>query len=133
MPYHFEFDSNHRIFRCHLEGRVMDEELKKFYAEAEKLAAQTDPLGGILDMSGVISFDASPDTIRELAKARPIMPNPDRPRVLIATSPPVFGIARMFELQGQGTRPNLHVVRSENEAFAILGVLETKFEKIEPK
>jgi hypothetical protein len=133
MPYHFEFDSTHRIFRCQLEGRITDEELVEFYAEAEKLAAQMDPLGGILDMSGVISLDASPDTIRELAKSRPIMPNPDRPRVLIATSPPVFGIARMFELQAQGTRPNLHVVRNENEAFAILGVQKAEFEKIEPK
>jgi hypothetical protein len=133
MPYHFEFDSTRRIFRCHLEGRITDEDLREFYAEAEKLAAQTDPLSGILDMSSVISLDASPDTIRELAKSRPIMPNPDRPRVMIATSPPVFGIARMFELQGQGTRPNLHVVRSESEAYAILGVQETKFEKIELK
>ncbi|MGA8012504.1 MAG: hypothetical protein WB949_08770 [Candidatus Acidiferrales bacterium] len=133
MPYHFEFDATHRILRCHLGGRVIDEELKEFYGDAEKLAAQTDPLGGILDMSGVISFDASPDTIRELARSRPIMPNPDRPRVLIAPSPPVFGIARMFELQGQETRPNLHVVRSENEALAILGVRETKFETIQLK
>jgi hypothetical protein len=70
-------------------------------------------------MSGVAFLDESPTTVRELAKLPPAMPHPDRPRVVIATSPPVFGVARMFELQGQDTRPNFHVVGSEKEAFAI--------------
>lgn len=133
MPYHFEFDSIHRILRCHLEGRVSDEELREYYGEQEKYSVQQDPLGGILDMSAVTSLEVSPKTIRELAKSPPAMPNPGRPRVIIATSPPVFGVARMFEMQGQETRPNLHVVRSEKEALAILGVTETKFEPIQLK
>jgi hypothetical protein len=133
MPYHFEFDSTHRILRCRLEGRVTDEELREYYRDLEKYSVQQEPLGGILDMSAVTSLDVSPDTSRELAKSPPAMPNPGRPRVLIATSPPVFGIARMFEMQGQETRPNLHVVRSEKEALAILGVTETKFEPIQLK
>jgi hypothetical protein len=133
MPYHFEFDSTHRILRCRLEGRVTDEELKEYYRDLEKYSVQQDPLGGILDMSAITAFDVSPDTIRELAKSPPAMPNPGRLRVLIATSPNVFGIARMFEMQGQETRPNLHVVRSEKEALAILGLTETKFEPIQHK
>jgi hypothetical protein len=133
MPYHFEFDSTHRILRCRLEGRVTDEELREYYRDLEKYSLQQDPLSGILDMSAITTFDVSPDTIRQLAKSPPAMPNPGRPRVLIATSPNVFGIARMFEMQGQETRPNLHVVRSEKEALAILGVTGTKFEAIQLK
>lgn len=131
MPYPFEFDSTHRILRCQLEGRVTDEELSGYYRDAERYAKQTDPLAGILDMSGVTSLEVSPETIGELARLPPAMPYPSRPRVLIATSPAVFGVARMFELQGQATRPNLHVVRSEKEALAILGVAETSFEPIQ--
>jgi hypothetical protein len=133
MPYFFEFDSTHRILRCRLEGRIADEELTEYYRDLEKYSLQQDPLGGILDMSAITSLDVSPNTIRELAKSPPAMPNPARPRVLIATSPPVFGIARMFEMQGQETRPNLHVVRSEKEALAILGVTEAKFDPIRLK
>jgi hypothetical protein len=40
-------------------------------------------------------------------------------------------MARMFELQGQETRPNLHVVRTEKEAWAILGVSKPKFEAVQ--
>jgi hypothetical protein len=133
MPYHFEFDSVRRILRCRLEGRITDEELTEYYRDLEKYSVQQDPLGGILDMTAITSLDVSPNTIRELAKSPPAMPNPGRPRVVIATSPTVFGIARMFEMQGQETRPNLHVVRSEKEALAILGVTETKFDPIQPK
>jgi hypothetical protein len=133
MPYHFEFDSTHRILRCQLEGRITDEELRGYYRDAERYATRTDPLAGILDMSGVTSLEVSPEAVRELARLPPAMPNPSRPRVLIATSPAVFGVARMFELQGQATRPNLHVVHSEKEALAILGVTQTRFEPIQVK
>jgi hypothetical protein len=133
MPYQFDFDSAQRILRCRIEGVITDEELKQYYRDVEQLSVREQPLGGILDMSAVTSLDVSPDTIRELAKLPPAMPNPARPRVVIAPSPLIFGIARMFEMQGQDTRPSLHVVRSEKEAMAILGVTETNFEPIPTK
>jgi hypothetical protein len=37
----------------------------------------------------------------------------------------------MFELEGQNTRLNLHVVRNEQEAWEILGVQNPKFEPLE--
>ena len=131
MPYQFDFDSAQRILRCRMEGVVTDEELKEYYRDVERHSVREEPLGGILDLSAVTSLDVSPNTIRELAKLPPAMPNPLRPRVVIAPSPPVFGIARMFEMQGQDTRPSLHVVRTEKEAMAILGITQTKFGPIQ--
>jgi len=133
MPYHFEFDSTHRILRCQMDGRVTDEELRAYYRDAERCATETDPLSGILDLSGVTLFEVSPELVRDLAKLPPAMLDPTRPRVLIATSAAVFGLARMFELQGQQSRPNLHVVHSEKEALAILRVVQTSFEPIQVK
>jgi hypothetical protein len=133
MPHQFDFDPIHRILRCRLTGRVTDEELQGYYQDIERYTAQTDPLAGIMDLSGVTSLEVSPKTIRELARLPPAMPNPARPRVLVAISPPVFGLARMFELHGQDTRPNLHVVRTEKEMFAILGIQGAKFEPIPTK
>jgi hypothetical protein len=118
MPYHFEFDSISRILRCRL---------------IERYDAQIAPHGGILDMSGVTAFDVSPQTIRELASLPPAMADASRPRCIVATSPEIFGMARMFELHGENTSPNLHLVRTQNEAWAILAVREPKFEPIELK
>lgn len=130
MPYHFEFDSTNRILRCRCEGQITDEDLKNYYRLLQRYDAQVAPLAGILDMSGVTTFGVSPQTIRELADLPPAMAEASRPRCIVATSPEIFGMARMFELHGESTRPNLHVVRTQNEALAILAVREPKFEPI---
>ena len=39
----------------------------------------------------------------------------------------------MFEMEGEDKRPNLHVVRSEAEAWAILAVENPQFEPLEKK
>jgi hypothetical protein len=133
MAYRVDFDSTNRILRCRLRGRVTDEDIRRYYRNAGDHVAQADPLAGILDLTGVTSFEVSPTTIRELAKAPSAFPNPDHPRFVIATSPTVFGLARMFEMQGQENRPNLHVVGSEREALAILGIQKTKFAPLQMK
>src|SRR5580700_5455107 len=127
MSYHFDFDSTHRILRCRFEGRVTDEELKEYYLAAGRYVALTDATFGITDCSGVESFDVSPKTIRELANLPPIMTEQSSIRCVVAPSDKVFGLARMFELQGEGTRANLHVVRTMKEALAILGVQAPEF------
>jgi hypothetical protein len=133
MSYYFEFDSANRILRCQLEGKITDEVLKEYYRAAGKYYALTDPRATILDMSSVTSLEVSPQTIRELANLPPAITDASRPRCIIAASPQVFGLARMFELQGEVTRPNLHVVRTQKEAWAILGVSKPKFEPIQIK
>ena len=78
-------------------------------------------------MSAVTSFEVSSKLIHDLANSLPILANPSSTRVVIAPSPAAFGLARMFEIVGESTRPNFHVVRTSKEAFAILGVLEPQF------
>lgn len=130
MPYHFEFDSANRILRGRPEGTLTDEDLKEFYRMAEEYTELTNPRAAVTDMTSVTSMEVSPQTIRELANLPPAVADPSRPRCIIAASPQIFGMARMFELLGQDTRPNLHVVRTEKEAWAILGISEPEFEPI---
>ena len=129
MSYCFDFDSKNRIIRCRFEGSITDEALKDYHRAAIKLVASKIPYAGILDMSAVTSVDISPQTIRELAISPPTVPDPASPRFIVAASPRLFGLARMFELQGQETRPNLHVVRSIKEVWVILGVEEPQFDE----
>jgi hypothetical protein len=131
MPYFFELDPAHRILRCRVEGPVSDDLLRELYALVAEHADSASPRAGIMDFSGVSGLDVSPDTIRELALLPPAIPDMSLPRVVIAAAPKIFGMARMFELEGQVTRPNLHVVRSMEAACAILGVTELQFEPIE--
>jgi hypothetical protein len=130
MPYHFDFDSTHRILRCRFEGRVTDYELKEYYVAARRLVAAKDPTFGITDFTAAESVDVSPETVRELASLPPVMTDQNRIRCVVAPSDKVFGSARMFELQGEGTRANLHVVRTMKAALAILGVQEPPFDPV---
>jgi hypothetical protein len=131
MSYRFEFDASSGLLQGRLEGRVTSEELTEYYRTAVKFARMKNPRSGITDMTGITSFEVTPQTVRELAGMRPAIPDQDLLRVIVASSPEVFGMARMFESHGEATRPNLHVVRTCKEALVIVGVLEPKFEPID--
>jgi hypothetical protein len=132
MPYYFEFDPKNRILRGRFEGPLTDELLKEYYGVAGGYFKRTGARAGITDLSAVNSFEVSPQTIRELASAPPAILDREFPRFIVAPSPPIFGMARMFELGGQDTRPNLHVVRTMKEVCVILGVTDPKFELLLP-
>ena len=131
MPYSFQFDAANGLLQGRLYGRVNSDELREYYLFGTRCAAQMRPLAGITDMTGVTALDVTPQTIRELAALRPAMPDDALLRVIVASSPDVFGMARMFESHGEATRPNLHVVRTCKEALAIVGVPAPQFQPID--
>lgn len=123
MAYRFDFDPVHGILRTRFEGVVTDEELVEFYREAVEQVALTNPARGLIDFSACTRLEASVGTVRMLARTPPAMPQPERPRVIVAPGDRTFGMARIFEIEGEITRPNTHVVRTVGEALSILGVL----------
>lgn len=127
MPYAFDFDLANRILRCRLSGEVNDEVLKDFFQAGSKHAIRIRPAAGVVDLSEVTSFDVSTLAIKALAKSTPVLHDPDLRRVVIAPSPGIYGMMRMFEMEGEATRPGLQVVRSEREAWAILAVRNPQF------
>ena len=130
MPYQIDFDATNRILRARFIGAVTDDDLKNVYRFGEEQAARFDPLSGITDFTDVTAVAFSPQTIRDLARTKPIMPDPSRPVILVAPTPDLFGMARMFELQGAESRPNLQVVHTAEEAYRILDVRDPQFAPI---
>ena len=127
MPYAFDFDSANRILRCRLSGEVNDEGLKDFFQAGSQHAIRIRPAAGVVDLSEVTSFEVSTPAIKALARSTPVLHNADLRRVVIAPSPGIYGMMRMFEMEGEATRPGLQVVRSEREAWAILAVRNPQF------
>jgi hypothetical protein len=130
VPYQIDFDATNRILRARFIGRVTDDELKDVYRFGQEHVARFDPLAGITDFSEVTAVAFSPQTMRDLARTKPIMPDPRRPVLFVAPTPDLFGMARMFELQGAESRPNLQVVRTPEEAYRILNVRDPQFEPV---
>jgi hypothetical protein len=129
MAFAFDFDPIHQILRTTFSGKVSDEDLLNHARMASLLVTSLDPRFAIIDLSAADPFEATADGMRALAKLPPAMPKVDRPRVVVAPSDHTFGMARIFEVEGEATRPKFHVVRSVKEAWAILGVemAEAKF------
>jgi hypothetical protein len=130
MPYSFDFDPANRILRCRLSGRVTDDVLRDFFRAGAAIALGTHPTAGVVDLSEVTSFDVSAKTLREQSKVSPALRNPRLRRVVIAPSADTYGMMRMFELEGEDVRPDIHVVRAEKEAWAILGLENPRFEPL---
>jgi hypothetical protein len=127
MPSKFDFDLTYGILRCQLAGPVTDEVLREFFHVGARHARRTHPVGGVVDLSEVTSFEVSAETIGQIARTTPALTDPELKRIVIAPTPHLFGMMRMFATQGEESRPNLHVVRTEQEAWEILGVRNPQF------
>jgi hypothetical protein len=130
MPYKFDFDLANGILRTRFKGRVTDEVFREFFQIAFEHAVRTQPRAGVVDFSGVTSFEVSAQAVKELATTTPVLRDPNIRRIVIASSPATYGMMRMFEIEGEQTRPNFHVVRTEREAWGILAVRKPRFNPI---
>lgn len=132
MPYSFHFDAENRIVLARFTGALTDEEFTQFFrVGGRNVVATVDFRSMIIDFSELTSFDVSTETMRTIAWEEPIDTDISRPRVIIATEAHIYGLCRIYASHGEDTRPNLHVVRSLEHAYAILSVINPKFEPLD--
>lgn len=103
--------------------------LLEFYTAATKFMASHPPCRGILDFSHVTEFEVSSDAIRQVAAAAPVFP-PGHMRIMVIPQTFIYGLARMFQILTESTRPELHVVRTMEEAYSLLDVESPDFRPI---
>jgi hypothetical protein len=129
MPYHFEFDREHRILLVVAEGEYTDVDMLSAIDAIRAKALELDALAGITDFSDVTSFTVSPRAIHEAAER----PSPFRdpiPRFVVAQQDFAFGMFRMYKSVGERTRASLQLVRTREEALAVLVVRNPWFERV---
>ncbi len=126
MGFVMDFDARNNVLRVTLEGQVTDAILSNGYTTAARQVASRPPCRGIWNFSPVTQFEVSSDTIRTLAESPPIIVA-GQMRVVVAPQDFLYGTTRMFQLLGEETRPDLHVVRTMDEAYRLLGVESPEF------
>src|SRR3954468_1965339 len=132
MSVRFEFAAGPRVLHVTFEGALDDASLRHAYKEVKRYVRATNPAIGIWDMSGVTEFHASSDTVRDLGRSQPALPQPELPRFLVAPSDQTYGMARMFQGVGAAMRPQLHVVRSLQEVYDEMKIAPPKYEPVPP-
>jgi len=126
MGFEMSFDERNNLLRVTVGGEVTDASLTDSYATAAKYVAANPPCRGIWVFSDVTKFEVSTDTIQELARSSPIILS-GHMRVIVAPQDHLYGMARMFQILGQETRSDLHVVRTVDEAYRLLKVQSPEF------
>ena len=130
MSYHFEFDYTNGILQGSFSGFVSKQEVWKYHQTAVKHVAELSPSSYVIDVSAVTSTTMTTGALLELAKLPPVLPNRQRPRFIVASRAADFWLMRMYALAVKATVPNLHVVHNHAEAWAMLDILEPRFEAI---
>lgn len=121
MDYLIDVDPTHHVLRVTVTKPLTDELLTEVYRSLSHAASKGGPYASILDLSQVVDFPLSTNTIRSLAATDPAVPI-GRPRVVVASEPAMYGFARMFELTRDSMGGLFHVVRDLDEAYALLEV-----------
>lgn len=118
MGFVMDFDAKNNILRVTIKDHFTDEILREIYAAMTEYAA-SQPCRGIVDFSEVTAFEASSDAIRNLARGEPAFPA-GYMRIIVSPKDLIYGMARMFQILGEKTRRDLHVVRTLDEAYHLL-------------
>jgi hypothetical protein len=56
--------------------------------------------------------------------------DPSVPRIIVAPTPYLFGMSRMFQILGESKRPMLQVLSSTDEAYAQLDIAKPEFKPL---
>ena len=121
-----DFDATNNLLRVTLEGRVTDPILLDAYTSVARYVETHGPCRAIVDVSAATKFDVSSHAIRDLTRRPPAIPK-GYMRVFVAPLDSMYGMVRMFQILTELTRPDLHVVRSVDEAYRLLRVESPKF------
>src|SRR6185437_2180122 len=123
----FDFDSTNRILRSRLAGQVSDEEFIEFYRGISRRVIHLSPRAGIIDLSDVTSFDVSVQVMGALATLPSVAQDPSFLRIVIAPSSETFAMMRMFGTAAGPAHPNVKVVQTERDAWALLSLNAPRF------
>jgi hypothetical protein len=121
-----DFDPEHKVLLVTLSESLTEPEYLAVREDVQRFLQIEGPCHVILDFRGISNFDASADFVRMLAEKPPTFPA-SKIRVGVASQPVIYGMLRMFEIIGDKTRQQLHVVRTMEEAHSLLGFQSLAF------
>ncbi len=120
MAFVIAFGAGNKVLRASMSGVVTEQTLLELTAEVRRLLESQIPDVILVDLSGVTGFEISNEVVRFIARAPSALPE-EIVRVIVAPQGHIYGVTRMFQFYADGNRPNVHVVKSMEEAYAYLG------------
>jgi hypothetical protein len=121
-----DLDPAARIVRVTVDGVLTDELLMETYNTLKQMVPGSGRYSGIFDFSQVVEDRVSSEGIRALARETTVILS-GRLRVVVAATPSLHGLFRMYEMSRDGMRVDMQVVGSIDEAYRMHGVRPEDF------
>ncbi len=129
MSFKLTYERRHHILLVSFEGVVTDEILLEGYQHVRRWFGVNGRCGNISDFTAVTDFKVTGRSIRYLASNTPLVPG-GLLRIIVAPRDDVYGMARMFEMQGSDMGNRVDIVRNLSDAYALAGLVNPDFEAI---
>jgi len=129
MAYALLFDRKQKVLVARRTGALTEESLSAMRAAARRFVTREGACRAIVDLSAVGRADVSGRFIAAIAESGPIIAR--EMRMIVARSPEVFGLSRMYELHQFSAADNTLVVHTLAEAHAALGLRTLELEPVE--
>jgi hypothetical protein len=121
-----DLDPAARVVRVTVDGVLTDQLLLETYSILRQVVSGNGPYSGIFDFSHVAEDCVSSEGIKLLAgEALTILSG--RLRVVVAGTPSLHALFRMYEMNRDGMHEDLQVVGSVDEAYRMFGVRPEDF------
>jgi hypothetical protein len=119
VPAVVKIDKLRKIVISTFYGDVTGEELLRHGAKIQSDPDFNPAYSEIVDLSGVASFVVSEQTLASMANTRSLYQD-EAIHIVIAPAEREFRMARNYQELARTTRPNFHVVRSLQQAYAVI-------------
>jgi hypothetical protein len=123
---HMDFDPSHRVLRVSLVGVVTDGTMVNAERAVRKFISDEGATFSIYDYSAVTKLAVTANYVRSIANNPPAKP-PVKLRIAVAPQTVIYGINRMYGLLIDGKRSDFEIVRTMEEAEALIGLGKLDF------
>ncbi len=129
MPVLLQYERRRHILLIRFEGVVTDEVLLEGYRRVRRWFDLHGLCGNISEFTAVTDFNITGSSIRFLASNSPLVPE-GFVRIIVAPRDDVYGMARMFEMQGSAMGNRVDIVRDFQDALKLAGLDQPEFETV---
>ena len=125
-----QFDRKHHVLLITYGKVATPASALTAYDSVEHFVSSEGPCSVLADLSNIETVDVPGDFIRSLAWMPTVLPS-ELQRVVVAPRGDVYGLSRMFQLYRDKISSEVHVVRTLEEAYSLLGVESPAFERVD--
>jgi hypothetical protein len=131
VEFNLQFDPTHKILLVTFGTVATKASGMAAYVAVRAFVLEHSPGSCIVDLSAIEASELSAEAVKSFAALPTVFPAGSL-IILVANKAELFAMCRMYQTLREECQPNLHVVHSLEEAYALLNLKSPDFQSIDP-